>query len=322
MKKLVLICLSTALSSFAAKLPFTPVWTDVETATKEVADFPLVGEFLSKSGNTAIQATLLKDGDFLVATYPGGLPGAGWDQSPVKSEKLNPEALKTMLDDYTKTERTSPTLGKPAPKDAILVFPDDFTNVKDGIMMAGGKTVKDLSSFHMHLEFMQPLKPGRNPSNQDRGNSGIYIFDNYEIQVVDSFALDFNAENNAIETESLNSQWCGALYKQKIPDVHMAYPPLRWQTYDIDFQAPEFDGEKGKERPHHHSPQRRKDSRPCRTENRNRQRGQEETAIQRPGLLSGPRKPRHVPQCLGCRVVMRNEFQALGFKWLSSDPRP
>jgi hypothetical protein len=30
----------------------------------------------------------------------------------------------------------------------------------------------------------------------------------------------------------------------KTPDTHMAYPPLRWQTYDIDFMAPQFDGDK------------------------------------------------------------------------------
>ena len=228
----------------AAKLPPVPVYSDVESATKAHADFPMVGEYVSNNGNTALQATLLKDGDFLVAIYQGGLPGDGWDKSAVKSEKLKPDALKNVLSGYIKTERTSPTLGKPAPKDAVLCFPEDFTNVKDGIMMAGGKTRKNLGSFHMHLEFMQPLKPGRNPSSQDRGNSGIYIFDNYEIQVIDSFALDFNMTNNAIKTESLNSQWCGALYKQKVPDVHMAYPPLRWQTFDIDFQAPEFDGDK------------------------------------------------------------------------------
>jgi hypothetical protein len=73
------------------------------------------------------------------------------------------------------------------------------------------------------------------------------VFNNYEVQVLDSFGLDFDTENNAVETESLNSQWCGSFYKVKTPDVPMAFPPLQWQTYDIDFTAPRFkDGEKVK----------------------------------------------------------------------------
>jgi hypothetical protein len=227
----------------AAKLPPTPVYSSAEAAAKAHPEFPRVGEYVSNDGKTAIQANMLKDGNFLVAIYSGGLPSDGWDQSALQSKKLTATELKTLLSAYQKVERKSPTLGKAPPKGALLTMPDGFTNVKDGIMMAGGKTTKDLSSFHMHLEFMQPFKPGRNPSNQDRGNSGIYIFGNYEIQVIDSFGLDLDSENNAIELESINKQWCGALYKMKLPDVHMAYPPLRWQTYDIDFQAPEFDGE-------------------------------------------------------------------------------
>jgi hypothetical protein len=221
-----------------------PFWTDAQTAMQEVADFPMVGEFLAKSGKTALQANQLKDGTFLVATYQKGLPGAGWDGSAIDSRVLDSAALRTLLEGYTKTERTSPTLGKPAPADAILVFPADVSPVENGLLQAGGSTTKELGSFHMHLEFMLPFKPGRNPSSQDRGNSGIYIFNNYEVQVIDSFALDSNEENNAIPLESLNTQWCGAIYKQKIPDICMAYPPLRWQTYDFDFHAPEFEGGK------------------------------------------------------------------------------
>ncbi|MDF7798985.1 DUF1080 domain-containing protein [Pontiellaceae bacterium B1224] len=225
------------------KLTPVPVWTDAQTAVQEVTEFPMVGEYVSADEKTALQANLLKDGTFLVAIYQNGLPGDGWDQSAIESKKLTAAELKQLLSSYQKIERVSTTLGKPAPADAVLTLPDGFTNVEDGILMAGGKTAKDLESFHMHLEYLMPFKPARNPSNQDRGNSGIYIFNNYEVQVIDSFGLDLDSENNAINPESLNSQWCGSLYKMKTPDVHMAYPPLRWQTYDIDFTAPEFDGD-------------------------------------------------------------------------------
>src|SRR5262249_24063730 len=64
---------------------------------------------------------------------------------------------------------------------------------------------------------------------QDRGNSGFYLQRRYEVQVLDSFGL-----------ESKNND-CAGLYKFKAPDMNMSFPPLRWQTYDITFNAPLFD---------------------------------------------------------------------------------
>ena len=245
MNKHLIAALLITLPALAAKRAPVPVWTNEITAAKEVEHFSLIGEYVSKEKGMAIQANLLKDGTFLVAVYKNGLPREGWDQSKIDSRVLSPGELEALLAGCTKVGRNSPTLGKPAPENAILVFPADFTQVADGLMQAGGQTKKDLGSFRMHLEFMLPLKPGRNPSNQDRGNSGVYIFNNYELQIIDSFALDYgNPGNNAIKMESINKQWCGSLYKQKLSDVNMSYPPLHWQTYDIDFVAPVFEGGK------------------------------------------------------------------------------
>ncbi len=227
----------------AAELVPAPSYMTDEEAAEAHPGFPLVGDYLSLDGTTALQANLLPDGCFLVAIYAGGLPGEGWDKTPVRSSVKTAGELGAILEGYRKIGRASPSLGLAPPANAILVFPDDFTNVKEGLLMAGGRTKKDLGSFRMHLEFLIPFKPGRNLSSQDRGNSGIYIFNNYEIQVIDSFGLDLCETNNAIETESRNTQWCGALYKTKTPDVHMAFPPLCWQTYDIEFTAPVFVGE-------------------------------------------------------------------------------
>jgi hypothetical protein len=94
--------------------------------------------------------------------------------------------------------------------------------------MTGAETKKQFKDFTLHAEFLLPFKPlGR---DQDRGNSGIYIQKRYEVQVLDSFGQPpvFNG--------------CGSLYRQKPPAVNMCYPPLRWQTYDIDFQSAKFDG--------------------------------------------------------------------------------
>lgn len=241
---LTLIAASSALLADSGLAAPNKTWTDAKLAEKEFKDFHHIGEYLNTAKDKALQVTVLKDGKFFVRELKGGLPGEGWDGKVSKNYILDEKGLSEALKGFAKTQRQSPTMAKKAPEGAIRM-PDGFTKVSGGYLKAGGQTKDEFGSFEMHAEFLLPFKPHRNPSNQDKGNSGIYIFNNYEIQVLDSFGLDYhNREANQIELESLTEQWCGCLYKMKVADLNMSYPPLAWQTYDIHFTAPEFEGGK------------------------------------------------------------------------------
>ncbi|GAA5495184.1 hypothetical protein Rhal01_01359 [Rubritalea halochordaticola] len=232
-----------SLATFALGEVPKKTWTDAKQAASDFGQFDYVGEYLNAAKDRGIQVTVLTDGTFYVRGFAGGLPGEGWDGKNSEISVLNEKALVDALKGYEKVQRQSPTLGKKAPTGAVTM-PDGFTKVKDGLLQAGGKSRDEFGSFKMHVEFLLPFKPHRNPSNQDKGNSGIYIFNNYEIQVLDSFGLDYkNREANKIKLESANEQWCGCLYKMKKADLNMSYPPLTWQTYDIEFNAPVMEGE-------------------------------------------------------------------------------
>lgn len=140
-----------------------------------------------------------------------------------------------------KVIRKSPTLGHPAPWGAVSLFDgDDLYQFKDGRitpegLLEEGSKLRDVflkdkyQDFILHLEFRLPYKPYA--TGQDRGNSGCYIHQRYEVQILDSFGLD------------LEFNHCGALYRYKAPDINMCLPPLQWQTYEIEFKAARFDSQ-------------------------------------------------------------------------------
>jgi type 1 glutamine amidotransferase len=141
--------------------------------------------------------------------------------------------------------RSERTLAK-APKDAIVLFDGKSLNhwqhangkkpagfrVENGVMTvakSGGSivTTRKFRDFQMHLEFRTPSMLDK--KGQARGNSGVYIQRRYEVQILDSHALDPSKSG------------CAALYRQRKPDANVCRKPGEWQAYDIWFTAARFD---------------------------------------------------------------------------------
>ncbi|MEH0824354.1 MULTISPECIES: family 16 glycoside hydrolase [unclassified Micromonospora] len=105
--------------------------------------------------------------------------------------------------------------------------------VANGSMEAVGgdiRTKQNFGDFQLHVEWYEPTYPP-DVTGQARGNSGIYLQDRYEIQVLDSYG-----------DTSLDNTEAGSIYSRKAADSNAATAPETWQTYDITFRAARFDG--------------------------------------------------------------------------------
>jgi 3-keto-disaccharide hydrolase/PA14 domain-containing protein/carbohydrate binding protein with CBM35 domain len=91
------------------------------------------------------------------------------------------------------------------------------------------RTKDSYTDFRLHVEFKVPQLPP-DVTGQNRGNSGVYLQERYEVQILDSYGDTTLADNEA-----------GAIYTRKAPDVNAARPPETWQTYDIWFHAARYD---------------------------------------------------------------------------------
>ncbi|MBP35848.1 MAG: hypothetical protein CMP31_09525 [Roseibacillus sp.] len=227
--------------------PGGPIWTDPARAAREDPDFSIQGEYAGKG--IGVQIAALGDGNFYVSRFKGGLPGAGWDKSAPTVELAEKAGAEVAIGSCQKIHRQSPTLGKSPPKGADVLVGEtiDPKLLKGkggkGVLSPPAQSVKDYGDFTMHLEFRLPYKPKSPLSSQDRGNSGVYLQNRYEVQVLDSFGLVYDRAHVKVKIRSDPRQWCGCFYRFKTADLPMCLPPLAWQTYDIDFTAPRFDGE-------------------------------------------------------------------------------
>jgi hypothetical protein len=152
-----------------------------------------------------------------------------------------------------KTEPAIVTAGKnnsDPPSDAIVLFNgQDLSHWQSGDSSAakwkviGGyvevapgtgdiQTRDKFGDVQLHIEWATPAVP--KGEGQERGNSGIFLMGQYEIQVLDSY-----------ENKTYYHGQAGSVYKQYAPLVNASRKPGEWQTYDIIFHAPKFD-EQGK----------------------------------------------------------------------------
>ncbi|MBB5869823.1 hypothetical protein F4553_003202 [Allocatelliglobosispora scoriae] len=90
------------------------------------------------------------------------------------------------------------------------------------------KSRQAFGDFKLHIEFWLPNLP-IDVTGQQRANSGIYLQDRYELQVLDSFGDTTPANNEA-----------GAIYEKLAPIVNAATAPETWQTYEVTFRAARF----------------------------------------------------------------------------------
>ncbi len=93
------------------------------------------------------------------------------------------------------------------------------------------RTKEKFGDMQLHVEWMIPK--GTGGQGQSAGNSGIEIMGHYEIQVLESSQNVTYADGQA-----------GAIYGQWPPLVNPANPEGEWNTYDIVFEAPKFEGDK------------------------------------------------------------------------------
>ena len=92
------------------------------------------------------------------------------------------------------------------------------------------QTKEHFGDCQLHLEWAAPAEV--KGDSQGRGNSGVFLMGLYEIQVLDCYDNPTYADGTT-----------GAIYGQYPPLVNACRKPGEWQTYDIVWKAPRFDGE-------------------------------------------------------------------------------
>ena len=139
----------------------------------------------------------------------------------------------------------SPGIANGPPSDAVILLGDQTLaawvnrqgaparwQLEDGVVtVTPGSgdilTIEHFSDVQLHLEWRSPAEVSGH--GQGRGNSGVFLMDRYEVQVLDSY-----------DNPTYSNGQAASIYKQHIPLVNASKGPGQWQTYDIVFMAPRF----------------------------------------------------------------------------------
>ena len=168
---------------------------------------------------SAVGVALIMAAAVVVAMNREYLPGIEWPEPPV----------------VTPGENGSP------PSDAIVLFDGQDLSAWEAVATRGkSKTaqwswasgdIRTKQSFGdvpaAHRVVGAQSRPAA--TSQDRGNSGVFLQDRYELQVLDSYHNKTYFEGQA-----------GAIYKQTPPMVNAMRPPGEWNVYDVVWTAPRF----------------------------------------------------------------------------------
>lgn len=173
-------------------------------------------------------------------------------QQYLSSEPPQNKTMKAEETEYYSPEPPVITPGKEygdAPSDATVLFDgknlDNWVSGKDGgparwtvakgilTVKPGTGSIQTKQSFgdcQLHIEWRTPYPPSG--EGQERGNSGVFLQSQYELQVLDSYHSKTYVNGQA-----------GSIYKDTPPLVNVCRPAGQWQTYDIFYTAPVFNSD-------------------------------------------------------------------------------
>ncbi|MEX0994104.1 MAG: DUF1080 domain-containing protein [Balneolaceae bacterium] len=173
---------------------------------------------------------------FLISTAYCQIPGDTevWEPEPkvVKPENISiekPDDAITLFDGTSFGEWESLNGGE-----VEWTLSGDHMTVNPGT--GGIKTKRNFKDIQLHIEWRAPTEI--DGEGQGRGNSGIFLQNRYEVQVLDNW-----------HNRTYSNGMAGSIYKQHIPLANPAKRPGEWQTYDIFFKAPIFDDNGNVEEP-------------------------------------------------------------------------